>query len=80
MPAALLVGALIGLINGLIITRLKINPFITTLGTMSIVRGIVLVATKSNYPTGFPESFQQIAWGNVLGHSRCRSSCWQRPP
>jgi hypothetical protein len=39
-------GALVGLINGLIITRLKINPLITPLGTMSI--GIGLVYTLSN--------------------------------
>lgn len=32
-------SALVGLINGVIVTRLKINPIITTLGTMSIIRG-----------------------------------------
>ena len=36
--AALGAGALIGWVNGATITRLKINPFITTLGTMSILR------------------------------------------
>lgn len=65
--AALLAGAFIGWINGTIVTKLKINPFITTLGTMSILRGIVLVATKSSPPTGFPESFLKIAWSAPFG-------------
>jgi len=64
---ALLTGLLAGFINGTVVTKLKINPFITTLGTMSIFRGIVLVVTKSNPPTGFPESFLNLAWSKVLG-------------
>ncbi len=65
--AGLITGAAVGAVNGLLVTRLKINPFITTLGTMSILRGIVLVATKSSYPTGFPDSYMQIAWGKLFG-------------
>ncbi|OHB83978.1 MAG: hypothetical protein A2V98_14725 [Planctomycetes bacterium RBG_16_64_12] len=65
--AALVAGLVIGWTNGAIVTRLKINPFITTLGTMSILRGIVLVVTRSSPPTGFPESFLKIAWGSVFG-------------
>jgi ribose transport system substrate-binding protein len=64
--AALAAGALVGWINGVIVTRLKINPFITTLGMMSILRGIVQVITRSAPPTGFPESFLKIAWGTVF--------------
>ncbi len=64
--AALLAGTLIGWINGTIVTRLKINPFITTLGMMSILRGLVQVITRSAPPTGFPESFLKIAWGRVF--------------
>jgi len=67
VAAALGSGAAIGWINGAIVTRLKINPFITTLGTMSVLRGIVLVVTRSTPPTGFPESFRNLAWGSVLG-------------
>lgn len=63
----ILLGTLVGWLNGTLVTRLKINPFITTLGTMSIVRGAVLVITKSGYPSGFPEVFRQFAWGSVLG-------------
>lgn len=45
--AALGCGALIGLINALIITRLHVNPLIATLATLSIVRGLALVWTNA---------------------------------
>lgn len=46
MLGGLLMGMLLGLANGLIITKVKINPFITTLGMMSIARGMAyLLAT-----------------------------------
>jgi ribose/xylose/arabinose/galactoside ABC-type transport system permease subunit/ABC-type sugar transport system substrate-binding protein len=64
--AALAAGAFVGWVNGTIVTRLKINPFITTLGMMSILRGIVQVITRSAPPTGFPASFLGIAWGKVF--------------
>jgi ribose transport system substrate-binding protein len=64
--AALAAGAFVGWTNGTIVTRLKINPFITTLGMMSILRGVVQVITRSAPPTGFPESFLNIAWGTVF--------------
>ncbi len=64
--AALAAGAFVGWVNGTIVTRLKINPFITTLGMMSILRGIVQVITRSAPPTGFPASFLKIAWGKVF--------------
>ncbi len=39
-------GVILGLVNGLVITKIKINPFITTLGMLSIARGITyLLAT-----------------------------------
>lgn len=44
--AALLVGALVGIINGLIITKLKINAIIATLGTSSILSGIAFTITQ----------------------------------
>ncbi len=43
--AALAAGALIGLINGLIVTRLKVNSLITTLGMYYLLRGFVYLVT-----------------------------------
>lgn len=46
IPVAVFFGGLIGLVNGLIITKLNVNPFITTLGMLSIGRGLTyLLAT-----------------------------------
>ena len=42
----LAIGGLIGLINGLVITRLKINPIITTMGMMSIMEGLAFIYTQ----------------------------------
>jgi ribose transport system permease protein len=44
--AALVLGAAIGTFNGFLITRLNLNPIITTLGTMAITRGVGYVLTQ----------------------------------
>ncbi len=49
----MLVGALFGLVNGLLITKIGLPPFIATLGTLSIGRGLVYVLTKG-YPVTVP--------------------------
>ena len=64
---ALAAGVAIGAANGLIIARIGINPFITTLGMMSIVRGILLVITHGQNITGLPASFKLIGQGSVCG-------------
>ena len=61
--AALLAGAVIGWINGAIVTRLKINPFITTLGTMSILRGIGAGHHPSKYADGLSRELSGISPG-----------------
>jgi ribose transport system permease protein len=62
-----LCGGLVGLVNGFIITKVKVNPLVTTLGTMTIVRGIVLVETQGRVMTGFPQSFRRLGEGAVMG-------------
>lgn len=49
----ILVGGLCGALNGLLITKLRLQPFIVTLGTMSFYRGISLVA-KNGQPINLP--------------------------
>jgi ribose/xylose/arabinose/galactoside ABC-type transport system permease subunit/ABC-type sugar transport system substrate-binding protein len=65
--AALAAGGLIGLFNGIVITKIKVNPFVTTLGSMTIVRGIVLLATQGNSITGFPANFIALGEGKLFG-------------
>jgi ribose transport system permease protein len=55
MVAGIVVGTIFGLINGLLITRLGLPPFIATLGTMSIGRGIIYVLTNG-YPVTVPRN------------------------
>jgi ribose transport system permease protein len=64
--AALGVGLLVGLINGLLISKLCITPFIVTLGMLSVVRGTALVASDGRPIFGFPEAFNR-ALGGTLG-------------
>ena len=47
IPIALGLGAAIGIFNAVLITRLDLNPIITTLGTMAVTRGLGYVLTKS---------------------------------
>jgi ribose/xylose/arabinose/galactoside ABC-type transport system permease subunit len=51
------VGTLCGIINGLGIILLRVHPFVITLGTMAIYRGIAFVMTKAQAFTQFPEQF-----------------------
>jgi ribose transport system permease protein len=64
LPLALLLGALsgvaIGLINGLLVGRAGLPPFMVTLGTMGITRGIVLSLTGGAPVRDLPQSFRYI--------------------
>jgi ribose transport system permease protein len=51
------VGALCGMVNGLGIVLLRVHPFVITLGTMAIYRGIAFVMTKAQAYTQFPVAF-----------------------
>ncbi len=61
----LAIGALIGCINGLIISRLKVPPFITTLGTQTIVYGICLVFTDAQPIGGFQSVYTRLITGRI---------------
>lgn len=58
---------LIGLINGILITKGKIPPLITTLAVMTSVRGICYIITGGLPVYDFPDSFGVIGKGNFLG-------------
>lgn len=63
------VATLCGLVNGAMIVALNVHPFIITLGTMAIFRGIAFVATNGQSVGGFPEQFRNLVrWevGNGL--------------
>lgn len=62
-------GGVMGMINGLMITKGKMAPFIATLATMTIFRGLTLVYTNGNPITGLGDSlaFQLFGRGYLLG-------------
>jgi ribose transport system permease protein len=68
VPMAILVvfvmGAVIGLINGLVITKLNVNSFIATLGTGLIIAGI-LNGTFANFKGSVPKSFRALGYDNL---------------
>ena len=62
------VGALIGLVNGLIVAYLKVTPFITTLGTMIIVYGINSLyydSVGASPIAGFDQRFSEFTQGFI---------------
>ncbi len=65
--AALLVGALYGLFNGVLIAYAGLQPFIVTLGSLSLCRAIALIYTGGNPIFGIPSSFRSFINGSVLG-------------
>jgi ribose transport system permease protein len=61
------VGILAGLVNGVIITRLRVFPFITTLATMSFMSGLALNLAGGTPVTGLPADFTGFAYERILG-------------
>lgn len=57
MIGGVLIGGVLGSVNGLLITKGKMAPFIATLATMTIYRGATLVYTNGNPITGIGDSF-----------------------
>lgn len=59
-------GAVMGAANGLLIAKGKVAPFIATLATMTVFRGLTLVYTEGKPITGLPESFSLFGKGFFL--------------
>lgn len=59
----LLLGTIVGLVNGFLIVYIKLAPFIATLGTMGIARGLVLALTRGYPIQPFPSDFEFIGRG-----------------
>jgi ribose transport system permease protein len=71
--AGLLTGVVIGLVNGGLISKAKLPPFIATLGMMSIARGICYGLTNGQPVRGLPEGF------SMLGQYDLPVGSWQVP-
>lgn len=65
--AALLVGALCGWVNGLLVTRAKLPAFIATLSMMTIARGLANIITDGRQIVGYPAWFDSFATDRHFG-------------
>ena len=63
----LLVAALIGAINGAIIAYLDVSPILTTLGTMTMIKGLSVGLTHGGVISGFPPLVLYLGNANLLG-------------
>lgn len=67
VASALLVGSLVGLANGLVITRLRVAPFIATLAMLSVLSGLALNISGGLPVSRLPSSFNAFAYSAVIG-------------
>jgi ribose transport system permease protein len=58
-------GVFLGLINGFIITKANVPPFVTTLGMMTVARGLALTYTQGRPITGLPDAFRFMGTGSL---------------
>lgn len=65
--AGLGVGALCGLVNGVLVAYVGLQPFIVTLGTLSTYRAIALIYTGGNPVLGVPQGFRSLFNGSLAG-------------
>lgn len=67
IAAALLVSMLVGAINGVLIFRGKVPPFIATLGSMTMVRGLIMLISGAAMVAGLPRSFTDFSQADLFG-------------
>jgi ribose transport system permease protein len=65
--AGAIIGFILGAFNGLLITKLKLQPFIVTLGTMSAYRGLAYVITGGWPVLNIPDNFRTFLDGDLFG-------------
>jgi ribose transport system permease protein len=69
VAGTVLAGTLLGVANGALVSYVGVNPFVTTLSTMLVFRGIALVITRGGQsievPLNLAETFRQFYWGRV---------------
>ncbi len=64
--SSLIVGGIFGFFNGIMITKFKVVPMITTLATMTIARGVTYIITGGTAVFGLPTQFSWLGAGRLL--------------
>lgn len=62
----ILIGILFGLFNAYFITKIRLAPFIVTIATMSIGRGLTLVVAGNSFTYGLPKEFRFLGEGSIF--------------
>ena len=65
IPIMLAIGVLVGWVNGMLITRLKMNNFIVTLAMQLILRGLAFVVSMGAIMPGTPAAFNYLGGGRI---------------
>lgn len=65
--AALAISAVVGAVNGLVIFKGRVPPFIATLGTMTVIRGIIMLISGAAMVAGLPRAFTMFSQTDYLG-------------
>ncbi|MCB5202569.1 ABC transporter permease [Neorhizobium sp. T786] len=66
MFIGILTGSLCGWINGILVTKMRLPPFIATLGMMLIARGVALQITGARAVSGLGEAFGELGNGSLF--------------
>lgn len=66
MIGGILVGGVCGYANGILVTKMRLPPFIATLGMMMVARGVALYVTNAAPVSGMPESFSYLGNGALF--------------
>ena len=66
MLFGLILGIALGFINGALVTKMKLQPFIATMGTMSVYRGLAYVVTKGYPVLGVPQTYRKLVDGELF--------------
>lgn len=65
IPIVLMVGMAVGLFNGFFIAKVGMNPLLTTLATMIVLRGLALIVTSGESLYDFPDAYRFLGGGSL---------------
>ena len=85
LVAALIVGTTVGIVNGLLLTKLKLpHPFVSTLGMKFVLAGLALFVVSTRTISGFPDAVtcrrRIFWWANRYNTRRRHSACGYQAP
>lgn len=66
--AGMAIGFVLGLVNGILVAKMKLQPFVATLGMMSVYRGVAYLITGGWPVLNIPQNFRNLMDGDVLGN------------